>query len=748
LEWDDTASDDPLSMGLPHDYIAEGVETTHPRVIKWDGDQKTSSEEKLEDGIKIRFSGSDMLPGDYWTFTARGNTRAVEKLDNEPPQGVVHHYYPLAEITWDENGEIKTIADLRTRFEPLCGLTAADLAFDNANTPIWEDAENVQQALERVTFPLAAGIVFANKCSDLYGKSTNNVQAALDNLCDGITVPSLTLKYNDIAQSRWPKLKCSDSGDISFLAGAESLVERMRICADGNVGIGTPKPEARLHVNDGDILLGNNQAVMFEDNGGSNHRILRLDGNNDVTLWNPKRGANNDIYFGTGPIGSSNIRMGVKGGGNVGIGTTDPEARLDIAKMGENLWLRLGDGGDSGRLWVEYGKQLAPLLVMSDFDEPPRIQFQQIGTKKEDDPEFKSWIGHAKSKSNDIAIMGGNVGIGTAVPRRILDVDGQITIRPGDLANAGIWLKNTSNQDEWFMGKTNLAGKNQIGFWKNDWRMVIEDNGNVGIDTTDPGNDRLDVRGRCYSSEGWRTTNADYAEYFESADGSAIPVGTSVTSTKDGKVRPAKKGEIPIGIITTNSAIVGNSYKEWPKKYLRDEFGNLIMEDYEEEVMISKKERITNERQKVEKKTITEEVTRTEIALENGKYIQKEISKTITREVEEPLFEEVDLYDATGKNVIGKHRAPVLESYEEEIEVLDEKGQPVLGGSGEFVPKKRPKLNPDYDESKKYVSREDRPEWNCVGLLGQLPLREGQPVAPTWIKIKDISKNVELWLVR
>ncbi|NIM12081.1 MAG: hypothetical protein GTO45_25265 [Candidatus Aminicenantes bacterium] len=39
-------------------------------------------------------------------------------------------------------------------------------------------------------------------------------------------------------------------------------------------------------------------------------------------------------------------------------------------------------------------------------------------------------------------------------------------------------------------------------------------------------------------------------------------------------------------------------------------------------------------------------------------------------------------------------------------------------------------------------------EWNCVGLLGQLRLRKGQPTAPTWVKMKDLSENVELWLVK
>ncbi len=89
-----------------------------------------------------------------------------------------------------------------------------------------------------------------------------------------------------------------------------------------------------------------------------------------------------------------------------------------------------------------------------------------------------------------------------------------------------------------------------------------------------------------------------------------------------------------------------------------------------------------------------------------------------------------------------------METYTEEIKVMDDDANPVLVESGKFVTKERPKLNPKYDPKKEYIPREKRPEWNCVGLLGQLPLRKGQPVGLTWVKIKNISKEVELWLVK
>ena len=57
-------------------------------------------------------------------------------------------------------------------------------------------------------------------------------------------------------------------------------------------------------------------------------------------------------------------------------------------------------------------------------------------------------------------------------------------------------------------------------------------------------------------------------------------------------------------------------------------------------------------------------------------------------------------------------------------------------------------LNTNYDETKDYVPRENRKEWDTVGLMGKLRLRKGQPTGTNWIKMRDISDTVEEWLVR
>ncbi len=504
---------------------------------------------------------------------------------------------------------------------------------------------------------------------------------------------------------------------------------------DGNVGIGTPNPQRKLHVL-GDRILLENAGKRLE---------MRTDGN-AVDL----QSVNHDLYIrSTDSSGKNNVIINpFARDGFVGIGTQNPTSKFHLK----------GSKATDAIVFIQPGEWKTGDYGEIRFGD----QYHYI--------RGEHTTGMTLYDCDKFQFLGGNVGIGTTNPGAPIEV--QKTGESGKVVDLLILDSNNAGLNGGgalvFKGSgsvPNVRAKivaTYQGSINGDLRfytttshtvgttekMRITPDGNVGIGTTDPGMDKLDVRGRCYSSGGWSITNADYAEYFESDNGSVIPVATSVSITEDGKIRPAKEGETPIGIVSTNSAFVGNSYREWPKKYLRDEFNNLILEKYEEEVMIPKKEKKSRERQKVEKKTITEEVNRTEVVFIDGKYIQKEQSETITREVDEPLFEEVDLYDATGENVIGKHQVPVIETYEEEIEVLDADGQPVLVGSGEFVTRERPTLNPEYDTSKQYVLREDRPEWNCVGLLGQLPMRKGQPVADNWIKIKDISDDVELWLVK
>jgi hypothetical protein len=94
--------------------------------------------------------------------------------------------------------------------------------------------------------------------------------------------------------------------------------------------------------------------------------------------------------------------------------------------------------------------------------------------------------------------------------------------------------------------------------------FVVSGNGNVAFD-------------------GVVTGAADYAEYFEWIDGNPNNedrVGMTV-SLVDDKIKIAESGENVIGVVSAVPAIAGDGHQlEWQGKYLRDEFGRYVYENY------------------------------------------------------------------------------------------------------------------------------------------------------------------------
>ena len=214
----------------------------------------------------------------------------------------------------------------------------------------------------------------------------------------------------------------------------------------------------------------------------------------------------------------------------------------------------------------------------------------------------------------------------------------------------------------------------------------------------------------------------DYAEYFESKDGKPIDIGKTVKLDGD-KIVACSDGDTPIGVVRpkASSAVVANAKRlGYQGKYLKSEYDEIIMEDYkllEWQIEISYddykaglKEDSTGGSQggKIEDRNKNKEGD-TKSALENQIYIR------------EYSFH--------------KDRVP------KNITVPDD--------AKELTPNhQRKKLNPDYDSSKEYKSRPERDEWCLVGLLGQIPITKGQPVASNWIKMKDVSDTVEMYFVK
>jgi len=177
---------------------------------------------------------------------------------------------------------------------------------------------------------------------------------------------------------------------------------------------------------------------------------------------------------------------------------------------------------------------------------------------------------------------------------------------------------------------------------------------------------------------------ADYAEYFEWADSNPDNqdrVGMSVTLTGN-QIRIAEPGDDVIGIVSATPAVIGDAAEfGWNQKYLKDEFGRELREEYHEWEWTNK---------------------------------------------------DGDIH--------------TVASYNDVSHVPTNAVKKTHDGLGNLLT--RPVLNPAYDPASKYTPRSQRKEWAPVGLVGKLRMRVGQVTAPGWIKLRDISQNVEEWLVK
>lgn len=130
---------------------------THPKLRRWDqaSDQVSMANGAtldLEDGITVKFSGSNFQPGDAWMFTARIGSD-LEKLVAAPPSSILHHYAALAIITWgpdpgNPGALLAKVESCRPPFPPLTDITADDVKFNGSVCEFGPNVTTVQQAID------------------------------------------------------------------------------------------------------------------------------------------------------------------------------------------------------------------------------------------------------------------------------------------------------------------------------------------------------------------------------------------------------------------------------------------------------------------------------------------------------------------------------------------------------------------------------------------------------------------------
>jgi hypothetical protein len=115
----------------------------------------------LASGIRLEFPDAAALyrPGDFWTFPLRAGGLANPQVlvDSAPPEGIVYHRVPLAELEWtNASGPVTrdddTVEDCRHIFRPLtdqdccCTFTVGDGVATHG------DFDDVQEAVDHLPF--------------------------------------------------------------------------------------------------------------------------------------------------------------------------------------------------------------------------------------------------------------------------------------------------------------------------------------------------------------------------------------------------------------------------------------------------------------------------------------------------------------------------------------------------------------------------------------------------------------------
>jgi len=339
----------------------------------------------------------------------------------------------------------------------------------------------------------------------------------------------------------------SQVGNYSaFTVDKDSSVTVKDVIASGNIGINTTSPATKLNIDLGSG--GTNGVAGLRIGATSNYASLELGTygayggmvrsyGNDLHYFSghwrtigTNATENHSHYWYTSKSGSSDwsvVKMELDHNGNLGIGTTSPNSRLEVAGETKTTSLLISDSASG--LLKGHGDAYHGIMFRGTpsgattygITAGDQISFYEYGG------EFRFYqknnvgggvLNEVARIHHSNSFFNSNVGIGTTSPGYKLDVAG--TIRSGtayrtsisaDSSGAVVLFGSASDNDSLgvvgaYASLFNISsGNGDISFqFNNTERMRLNSTGNLGIGTTSPGG-RLELNG---SGQSWTTAPA------------------------------------------------------------------------------------------------------------------------------------------------------------------------------------------------------------------------------------------------
>jgi hypothetical protein len=561
--------------------------------------------------------------------------------------------------------------------------------------------------------------------TDFRVESDNNthalfVQGSNGNVGLGLTAPSRKLSIYD-ATNPYIALYDGSSGtaiadgfqvqfastnaylwnyENGFTAFGTNASERMRITSGGNVGIGTTTINAPLVVNK---AQNNNNAQLMNSSAGG-YGLYSKGGGGGSGLYT----ARFDNYAGT-------ERMRIDNSGNVGIGTTSMTELFEI--HGDTPSIKLRDTS-------AYSAGTGPAISFQGKDNAESIrEFGRIEgiSRSTDNGELAFSTRLSGTVAERVRIdQSGNVGIGNSNPSDFGSLVDNLVIGTTSGENGMTIASGTANSGRiQFSDNTSSPFVGAFEYSHSSNEMYVYTNGSQRTRVQANGAFQVKVNNASYHT--W-SNNTDACQINSDISNKVTFTVNAQTTTFANDVQRLlcdRTANSAYDFLTCTSGNLGDDeFKlRGDGQAYADGSWNGGGADYAEYFEWS------------DGNTDSEDRRGYTVVLDNNK-IRKATSDDDASII-------IGVISGNPSMVGDSDISQWKHKYQR-----DDYGTYVLDENGDRV------LNTDYDETQEYVSRENRQEWDTVGLMGKLRIRKNQPTGSNWIKMRDVSETVEEWLVR
>ena len=391
-----------------------------------------------------------------------GTTSPGQKLQVEGNSWIKGIYYDTSGDA-GSSGQVLSSTATGTNWVSLSEISGVDGTGTTNYVTKWSDADTITDSIiyDNGT---NVGIGTASPSAKLQIVTSSGQEGIIINNSNGIQTFQLGhLTSND---SYFQMKNNSDVTEVLFRTDNGSSYINT-----GNVGIGTTSPSFKLEVN-ADSTSGV-MAVKNAANGRDTFRSENAAGTRTFNIGNDASG--NGIALVRNSSGTTTSYISGSGdsyfnGGNVGVGTTSPVAKLEVAKGGEGLYLKAGgDNASNGRA----------LTFSSSSNNGSVGALHTINATSGNGAISLSTAGVSRVFLDRL----GNVGIGeTSIDARlhITTASSGLVNQKFESAGSAAWRLGIPASQTYFAfdnANDNLSAP----------KVIINSSGNVGINTTLPG---------------------------------------------------------------------------------------------------------------------------------------------------------------------------------------------------------------------------------------------------------------------